>query len=85
LPTAGGGGDSGEEPAAAPGAEAGDPKVVARGTLAHEGTTYRLLEGPGLAIEHCGEELRVTQDAIRVRNQDRPPMSARRRAGRLAA
>jgi hypothetical protein len=39
LPAAWGGGDSGEEPAAAPGAEAGDPatdklaQVVARGTL----------------------------------------------------
>jgi polar amino acid transport system substrate-binding protein len=39
LPAACGGGDSGEEPAAAPGAEAGDPatdklaQVVARGTL----------------------------------------------------
>jgi hypothetical protein len=39
LPAACGGGDSGEQPAAAPGAEAGDPatdswaQVVARGTL----------------------------------------------------
>ena len=39
MPAACGGGDSGEEPAAAPGAEAGDPatdklaQVVARGTL----------------------------------------------------
>jgi alpha,alpha-trehalose phosphorylase len=65
-------------------------RVQVRGQLlevdiTHERTSYRLLEGPGLVIEHCGDELRVTPDAIRVRNQDRPRMSARRRAGTLAA
>ena len=53
--------------------------------IRHETTTYRLLEGTGLVIEHCGQELRVTADAIRVRNQDRRPRSATRRAGTLAA
>ena len=31
--------------------------------MTHETTTYRLLEGSGMLIEHCGEELRLTTAA----------------------
>ena len=31
--------------------------------MTHKATTYRLLEGSGLLIEHCGEPLRLLPDA----------------------
>jgi alpha,alpha-trehalose phosphorylase len=43
-------------------------RIAVRGQLievdmTHEATTYRLLEGRGIMVEHCGEEFRLRPDA----------------------
>ena len=52
--------------------------------MTHEGTTYRLLEGRGILVEHCGEPLRLGS-VSGCRDQGAVPMSAPEYGEKLAS